>query len=43
MIFIGCSRVGMGQFIKTRDYTYCELTLEFLRNFHVIVISGPTC
>ena len=34
---------GTGQFLKTRDHTYRDLTLEFLSTLHVEVTSGPRC
>ena len=37
------ARGEMGQFLETRDYTYQDLTLEFLRTLDVEVMSGPRC
>jgi len=31
----------MEQFLKTKDHTYRDLTLEFLTTLHVEVMSGP--
>jgi len=32
---------GMGKFLETRDQTYYDLTLEFLRTLNVEVAGGP--
>ena len=34
---------SMGHFLKSKEHTYRNLTLEFLSTFHVEVTRGPQC
>jgi len=37
------ARGGMGHFIKRKDHTYRDLTLEFFSTLHVEVTNGAQC
>ena len=37
------ARGGMRHFIKIKEHTYRDLTLEFLSTLHVEVMRGPQC
>ena len=34
---------GMKYFIEVKEYTYRDLTLEFMKTLHVEVTRGPQC